>query len=105
MRDSKLNTLNANIFDRLKKLASLSFTNSKIERFSGSFEYNTFLTCLNISENYITEMNPLLLVKLKGLKNIAMTNNTNITMLPDLPSTQTSFKLDLSGNLSIIYKY
>ncbi|KAK7572048.1 hypothetical protein V9T40_014520 [Parthenolecanium corni] len=106
MRDSTLEKLEVAIFDLFKKLSSFSLTNSNITHISGAFDGPTSITCLNISHNVIEEMYPFVLLKLKGLKNIVLSNNTNITVLPDFPSDlNKGFKLDVSGNLKLECKY
>lgn len=98
MRDSTLKKLEVTIFDLFKKLSSFSLTNSNITHISGAFDGPTSITCLNISHNVIEEMYPFVLLKLKGLKNIVLSNNTNMTVLPDFPSDlNKGFKLDVSG--------
>lgn len=97
LRDSTLSQLNMNIFDQLKSLTSLSITENNISRIVGILDEHLNLNCLNISLNVISEIHPHLILKQKRLSNIVITNNTNITILPDLPSMQVSFRLDVSG--------
>lgn len=104
MRDSSLEKLDIPTnFDRLRKLASFSLTNSNISHINGAFDAINSLTCLNISHNVIEEINPFALVKLKGLKNIVLNNNTNMTILPGFSyELSKGFKLDVSGLLLTI---
>lgn len=97
MRDSSLEKLEISVFDRLKRLASFSITNSNLTHISGAFDGPSSLTCLNISQNMIIEMHPFILLKLKGLKNIVITNNTYISTLPEFSKELKGFKLDVSG--------
>lgn len=98
MRDSSLEKLEILNFDPFRKLASFSLTNSNITHINSAFEGINSLTCLNISHNVIEEIYPFVLLKLKGLKNIVLSNNTNMTILPEFNNELSKgFKLDVSG--------
>lgn len=83
-RQSELNVTSLKMF---KTIQSLAITDGNISKITGSFSRFTSQTCLNFSNNNITEISERALSQLNQLKLFDLSSN-NLTKLPSLPITQ-----------------
>ncbi|CAH0381666.1 unnamed protein product [Bemisia tabaci] len=79
-----------------KTLISFSVTDSKIQRLMGEFS-DVSLVCLNLSSNFLIEMDHHALNSLQKLAMLDLSYN-NLTSLPLINVAQPHFQLDISGN-------
>lgn len=80
-----------------KTLISFSVTDSKIQRLMGEFS-DVSLVCLNLSSNFLIEMDHHALNSLQKLAMLDLSYN-NLTSLPLINVAQPHFQLDISGKL------
>uniref|UniRef100_A0A8D8YJ75 Protein halfway n=1 Tax=Cacopsylla melanoneura TaxID=428564 RepID=A0A8D8YJ75_9HEMI len=95
IRNMTLVRLEVNI-PEWRNLVSLSITDGNISQIIGTLE-SSHLSCLNLSNNYIEETDPLLISKLSTLVRLDISNN-NISLTPSLSPSLVKFEIDLSNN-------
>lgn len=79
--------LNVTTLKMFKTIQSLAITDGNISKITGQFARFTSQTCLNFSNNNITEISDRALSHLNQLKLFDLSSN-NLTKLPSLPITQ-----------------
>ncbi|XP_075220070.1 leucine-rich repeat domain-containing protein hfw isoform X2 [Lycorma delicatula] len=99
LRNVTLDKFDANS-DRWRHLVSLSVTDSHVPRLVNVFGSRFELTCLNLSNNGLNEVDPRILTLLPKLSRLDLSHN-NLTSLPELPEVSvhiSHFFIDISDN-------
>lgn len=95
IRNATLSKLDANS-DKWRYLVSLSITDSRIPRLNNVFGGDFELTCLNLSNNGLTEVNPRVVTSLTKLSKLDLSHN-NLTVLPNVSVRISHFFMDIAG--------
>lgn len=96
IRNATLDKLDASS-DKWTHLVSLSVTDSRVPRLVKLFGSEFRLTCLNLSNNGLNEVDPRVLSMLPKLSKLDLSHN-NLTTLPEVNVHVTHFFIDISGN-------
>lgn len=96
--------LNVTSLKMFKTIQSLAITDGNISKITGNFLRFTSQTCLNFSNNNITEISDRALSNMNQLKLFDLSSN-NLTKLPSVPVTQKGeFYIDIRKNHRITCK-
>lgn len=96
IRNATLSKLDANS-DKWRHLVSLSITDSRIPRLNKVFGSESELTCLNLSNNGLSEVNPRVVQALPKLSKLDLSLN-NLTELPEINVRISNFLIDIANN-------